>query len=76
VPNDHNRDGEPSVLPALRPNLLVNGASVIAVGMATNIPPHNRGEVCDGCFGSGGVYGFRRAGTSVWERALGRWQNR
>jgi len=38
---------EPSVLPALLPNLLVNGASGIAVGMATNIPPHNLGEVCD-----------------------------
>jgi DNA gyrase subunit A len=45
-----NFDGtlkEPSVLPALLPNLLVNGASGIAVGMATNIPPHNLGEVCD-----------------------------
>ena len=39
---------EPTVLPALLPNLLVNGASGIAVGMATNIPPHNLGEVCDG----------------------------
>src|SRR5207302_2945062 len=38
---------EPLVLPALMPNLLVNGASGIAVGMATNIPPHNLGEVCD-----------------------------
>src|SRR6202011_269255 len=38
---------EPSVLPGLLPNLLVNGASGIAVGMATNIPPHNLGEVCD-----------------------------
>jgi DNA gyrase subunit A len=38
---------EPVVLPALLPNLLVNGASGIAVGMATNIPPHNLGEVCD-----------------------------
>ena len=38
---------EPSVLPARLPNLLVNGASGIAVGMATNIPPHNLGEVCD-----------------------------
>ncbi len=45
-----NFDGtlqEPLVLPALLPNLLVNGASGIAVGMATNIPPHNLGEVCD-----------------------------
>ena len=38
---------EPRVLPALLPNMLVNGASGIAVGMATNIPPHNLGEVCD-----------------------------
>jgi len=46
-----NYDGtqkEPSVLPAAFPNLLVNGATGIAVGMATNIPPHNLGEVCDG----------------------------
>jgi DNA gyrase subunit A len=46
-----NFDGtlqEPSVLPARLPNLLLNGASGIAVGMATNIPPHNLGEVCDG----------------------------
>ncbi len=47
-----NYDGseqEPSVLPARFPNLLVNGASGIAVGMATNIPPHNLGEVIDAC---------------------------
>jgi len=46
-----NFDGslkEPSVLPCKVPNLLVNGSSGIAVGMATNIPPHNMGEVCDG----------------------------
>ena len=45
-----NFDGtlqEPTVLPSALPNLLVNGASGIAVGMATNIPPHNLGEVCD-----------------------------
>jgi DNA gyrase subunit A len=41
---------EPTVLPARFPNLLVNGAGGIAVGMATNIPPHNLGEVIDGCF--------------------------
>ncbi|MBV8195669.1 MAG: DNA gyrase subunit A, partial [Candidatus Dormibacteraeota bacterium] len=48
-PNFANVEGvrEPSVLPALLPNLLVNGASGIAVGMATNIPPHNLNEVCD-----------------------------
>src|SRR3974390_671454 len=47
-----NYDGserEPSVLPARFPNLLVNGAGGIAVGMATNVPPHNLGEVVDGC---------------------------
>ena len=47
-----NYDGtlkEPSVLPAKFPNLLVNGAGGIAVGMATNIPPHNLGEVIDAC---------------------------
>ena len=47
-----NYDGsqrEPMVLPARYPNLLVNGAGGIAVGMATNIPPHNLGEVIDGC---------------------------
>ena len=47
-----NYDGsrkEPSVLPARFPNLLVNGAGGIAVGMATNMPPHNLGEVIDGC---------------------------
>jgi DNA gyrase subunit A len=47
-----NFDGslqEPVVLPASFPNLLVNGASGIAVGMSTNIPPHNLGEVCDAC---------------------------
>ena len=38
---------QPSVLPAKYPNLLVNGAGGIAVGMATNIPPHNLGEVCN-----------------------------
>jgi len=49
IPNyDGSRD-EPSVLPARFPNLLVNGAGGIAVGMATNIPPHNLGEVIDGC---------------------------
>ncbi|MXO48508.1 DNA gyrase subunit A [Erythrobacter vulgaris] len=48
-----NYDGsrrEPTVLPARFPNLLINGAGGIAVGMATNIPPHNLGEVIDGCF--------------------------
>ena len=48
VPNFDNRRREPSVLPSRFPNLLVNGAVGIAVGMATNIPPHNLGEVIDG----------------------------
>ncbi|GMN13612.1 DNA gyrase subunit A [Altererythrobacter sp. MTPC7] len=50
VDNYDGRIQEPSVLPARFPNLLVNGAGGIAVGMATNIPPHNLGEVIDGCF--------------------------
>ncbi len=48
-PNYDNNEKEPSVLPAKFPNLLVNGAGGIAVGMATNIPPHNLGEVIDAC---------------------------
>jgi DNA gyrase subunit A len=48
-PNYDELDTEPTVLPAGFPNLLVNGAQGIAVGMATNIPPHNLGEVIDGC---------------------------
>jgi DNA gyrase subunit A len=47
--NFDNTDKEPTVLPAKYPNLLVNGAGGIAVGMATNIPPHNLGEVIDAC---------------------------
>lgn len=49
VPNYDETLQEPSVLPARYPNLLVNGANGIAVGMATNIPPHNLGEVLDAC---------------------------
>jgi DNA gyrase subunit A len=48
-PNYDGQEKEPSVLPAKFPNLLVNGAGGIAVGMATNIPPHNLGEVIDAC---------------------------
>ncbi len=48
-PNYDNSEREPVVLPAKFPNLLVNGAGGIAVGMATNIPPHNLGEVIDAC---------------------------
>jgi DNA gyrase subunit A len=49
VPNYDGQETEPTVLPARVPNLLVNGAAGIAVGMATNIPPHNLGEVVDAC---------------------------
>ena len=48
VPNYDETLEEPTVLPAKLPNLLLNGSSGIAVGMATNIPPHNLGELCDG----------------------------
>ena len=48
VPNYDERLKEPAVLPSRYPNLLVNGSTGIAVGMATNIPPHNLGEVIDG----------------------------
>jgi len=48
IPNYDESTTEPSVLPSRYPNLLVNGSSGIAVGMATNIPPHNLGEVIDG----------------------------
>ena len=49
VANYDGTEREPNALPARFPNLLVNGAGGIAVGMATNIPPHNLGEVIDGC---------------------------
>jgi DNA gyrase subunit A len=49
VPNYDGKELEPAVLPTRAPNLLVNGSSGIAVGMATNIPPHNLGEVVDAC---------------------------
>ncbi len=48
-PNYDGSEEEPLILPARFPNLLVNGSSGIAVGMATNIPPHNLGEVVDAC---------------------------
>ena len=48
VPNYDETLEEPTVLPAKLPNLLLNGSSGIAVGMTTNIPPHNLGELCDG----------------------------
>jgi len=47
IPNFDDSDTEPSVLPAAVPNLLINGSSGIAVGMATNMPPHNLEEICN-----------------------------
>ena len=49
VPNYDGKEQEPTALPTRIPNLLINGSSGIAVGMATNIPPHNLGEVVDAC---------------------------
>ncbi len=49
VPNFEETENEPVILPCRFPNILVNGTMGIAVGMATNIPPHNLGEVIDGC---------------------------
>ena len=48
IPNYDETEKEPEVLPVKVPNLLINGAEGIAVGMATSIPPHNFGEVVDG----------------------------
>ncbi|MFO1199452.1 MAG: DNA gyrase subunit A [Burkholderiaceae bacterium] len=48
-PNYDGKEQEPTVLPARIPNLLINGSAGIAVGMATNIPPHNLGEILDAC---------------------------
>ena len=49
APNYDNKEEEPTVLPTCIPNLLVNGSSGIAVGMATNMPPHNLSEIINGC---------------------------
>src|SRR5512147_1803258 len=49
VPNFDDTTVEPSVLPTRVPNLLINGSAGIAVGMATNIPPHNLTEIVDAC---------------------------
>ncbi len=49
IPNFDESEKEPTILPSRFPNILVNGTMGIAVGMATNIPPHNLGEVIDGC---------------------------
>ena len=49
IPNYDESESEPEVLPARLPNLLINGSAGIAVGMATNIPPHNLNETCNAC---------------------------
>ncbi|MGE4338293.1 MAG: DNA gyrase subunit A [Pigmentiphaga sp.] len=59
-PNYDGSEKEPLLLPTRLPNLLVNGSSGIAVGMATNIPPHNLGEVVDGC-----LYALRHPDCSI-----------
>jgi len=61
-PNYDDTLAEPLVLPARFPNLLVNGSSGIAVGMATNIPPHNLAEIIDGC-----IMLIEKPGTSIEE---------
>jgi DNA gyrase subunit A len=62
VPNYDGKEREPSVLPSKIPNLLINGSAGIAVGMATNVPPHNLAEVIDGCLAL-----LRRPETTVDE---------
>jgi DNA gyrase subunit A len=62
VPNYDGKEKEPSVLPTRIPNLLINGSSGIAVGMATNIPPHNLSEVIDGA-----LHVLRNADCSIDE---------
>jgi DNA gyrase subunit A len=62
VPNYDGKEREPSVLPSKIPNLLINGSAGIAVGMATNVPPHNLSEVIDGCLAL-----LRRSETTVDE---------
>jgi len=59
-PNYDGSESEPLILPARLPNLLVNGSSGIAVGMATNIPPHNLSEIINGC-----LYCLRNPGCTV-----------
>ena len=65
--NYDNTEREPVALPARFPNLLVNGAGGIAVGMATNIPPHNLGEVIDACIA---LIEIRVRGTVVCQMAV------
>src|SRR5215207_7855373 len=62
VPNYDGKEQEPTVLPSRLPNLLVNGSSGIAVGMATNIPPHNLTEVANACLAL-----LRNAGMTIDE---------
>ncbi len=62
VPNYDGKEREPTVLPSKIPNLLINGSAGIAVGMATNVPPHNLAEVIDGCLAL-----LRRPTTTVDE---------
>ena len=62
APNYDGSEKEPTVLPARLPNLLVNGSSGIAVGMATNIPPHNLNEVVDAC-----LHLLKNPGASIEE---------
>jgi DNA gyrase subunit A len=66
-PNYDGTRSEPVVLPARFPNLLVNGAQGIAVGMATSIPPHNLGEVIDACRRAD-----RRSASSRWREGAAR----
>jgi DNA gyrase subunit A len=61
-PNYDGSEQEPLLLPSRLPNLLVNGSSGIAVGMATNIPPHNLAEVVDGC-----LFALRNPGCTIDE---------
>ena len=61
-PNYDGSEQEPLLLPARLPNLLINGSSGIAVGMATNIPPHNLGEVLDAC-----LHLLRNPGATIEE---------
>ncbi len=62
APNYDGSEKEPTVLPARLPNLLVNGSSGIAVGMATNIPPHNLNEIVDAC-----LHLLQNPGTTIEE---------
>src|SRR4029078_4014878 len=71
TPNYDETTEEPTVLPAPFPNLLVNGSSGIAVGMATNVPPHNLREVIDGCIWLIENTHLRRASAHVAEASEG-----